>query len=518
MTLLLACPRAAPAEQVTARLDADRVSFSYDRRYVTLTGDARVYSQVAGDPSKFLRLQADLIEGDLSSGRFEALGNVSVVTADGSLRGASAFYNTRTSEFSLRRGALMAPVQGEGDGQVFGYAYAGEVDSDGQVIYLTDGRFTTCDRADPHYAVEVKRLRWDREQDRVVVQGGALRLYGLRIPLIPHFSYSLTGERGGAPDLLPFPSYSGRDGVRLGWAFHLTDPGRMPRARLGLTLMRRRGLRVDLRGDTEVGELTARVRASVKEDVEADVERLVTIDRLPEIGLGGSWPVGSEARLDADLSAGHYREEGGEGEPDVNEDRALLALRLTGGSPERERSGGGWWWLGGGQALYGDGQHYGHLGAGIGASATPAGWLSGSLEFSEWVTGGSTPFEFDDVDIDSELNGLLHMQLSERWGLKLGGRYDIERSCMRDYDAEVRLRDHCLTWKAGYHDAGDYISVGVEINGLLGNDRPPPHRSLEEGPPAYWHSTQEAPAHGPEDSEKGETEETADASEARLTQ
>lgn len=511
---LLICAPAShvPAEQVTATLDADQVDFSYDRKLVTLSGNARVHSQVVDDPSRFVKLRADTIEGDLSRGRFELLGDVSIITPQGALTGESAFYDTQRAEYSLRRAALMAPLTDLPDATVHGYAYAREITGENEIVYLIDARFTTCDRVEPHYCFAVDRLRWDTRTQQIVVEGGGIELYGLRIPLLPTLRHSFAADDEAALDTMPIPGYTGREGLRLGWQFLLGEPTDALSGHAGLALRQRKGLQTWAWGSADIGPLAARFGAGLRENNDGDIDNVISLDRLPEIGITGAWDLADVRSLSAGLTLGHYRQRAEDTIPRVEEDRALIEATVRGGIGAPNLPGSSWWWLRGSHALYGDGAHYSTIGGGLGAAATLTPWLSGSAELRHHLTDGASPFAWDDIDIETELDARGEFTLDRRWRLRLGGRYDLDRDEMRHWNVELRRREHCLTWKLGYSDRGEFFSMGVEIDGLFGNHQPPPQGRLEDGPPDFW--TRPAEADGAQQAGEDRQQSDYSASEA----
>lgn len=485
--MILALVPAAIAEEITVRLDADQVDFSYDRSLVTLSGDARVFSQIVDDPSRFAQLYAEMIEGDLARGRFELLGEVRIVTAQGTLRGDAAFYDAQAAEFSLRRAGLMAPVATAAEQTVHGYAYAREISGEDRIVYLVDGRFTTCDRVHPHYAVVAKRLIWDQSTQQLIVEGGGIELYGLRVPFLPRLKHSFAPADEEGLDLTPIPRYTGREGLRLSWEFMLGEPGSDINGRAGLGLRQRKGLQTWVWGTTaQEGPLTARFGASLRENNDGDIDQIISLDRLPEVGIAGEWALSDGVNLSTDLSLGHYRQRAEDAVPEVEEQRGMLEAILRGRPASYYQPGASWWWVAGSHARYGDGAHYSRFGAGLGASTSLTPWLSGSAELRHHLTDGVSPFAWDDVDIRTELQARSEVRFGPAWRLRLGGRYDFDSDDLRWWNAELRRWEHCLTWKLGYSNQGDFVTLGVEINGLFGNDEPPPQGSLEDGPPDMW--------------------------------
>jgi len=489
LVLIAVATAPSAAERVVTNFDADQVDFSLDRERVTLQGDAHLTSQVADDPSRYVRIEANLIEGDITSGHFEMLGDIRIVTPRGAMEGDSASYDAGTAQYSLRHGGIMVPL-GEGEGRevTCGFAYAQEIASEGEIVYITRGRFTTCSRPNPHYSFQAKRFRWNPETQQVVAYGGSLQLYGLEIPMLPEVPYSFGEAGGNMPSLWPFPTYTGRDGLRLGWNFNIGDAMDPPYTNVRVMWRQLRPLQVSTRTFYDVNEnLRARLRLGLREDVRQDIDRIVPVDRYPEIGLEGEWDVwGGDYGLQSDLSAGHYRQRREDDLAPVTEKRVRLQARLTGNPEGTYEPGELWWWVDASGALYTNGMHYEALGTGIGSAAQLTNWLSGSAEFRQWVTGGQTPFVWDDVDVKTELHTNMQFRLTEDWRVRLGGRYDIVNKDLRAWDAELRRREHCLTWKVSYSDISDNLMIGAEINGLFGNDEPAKDACPVDGPPDYW--------------------------------
>ncbi len=496
LLLILAGPLPCSAERVITNFDADQVDFSLDRERVTLEGDAHLVSQVADDASRYVRVEADLIEGDLSRGQFEMLGGIRIVTPRGTMEGDSAFYDARSAQYSLRRGGIMVPMgEGEDPRTACGFAYAQEIAREDEIVYITDGRFTTCSKVDPHYSFRAKRFRWDPKTHQVVAYGGSLKLYGMTIPMLPEVPYSFGESDGSMPSLWPFPTYTNRDGLRLGWNFNIGDAMDPPFTNVRVMWRQLRPLQISTRTFYDVNEnLRARVRLGLREDVRQDIDRIVPVDRFPELGVEGDWTLwGGDYGLESDLSAGHYRQRREDGLDPVTEKRMRLQARLTGNREGVNEPGEMWWWFDASGALYGNGTHYEAYGAGIGSAAELTDWLSANAELRQWATGGQTPFVWDDIDVKTELESNVQLKVSDRWRVRLGGRYDVVNGDLRSWDAQLRRREHCLTWKLSYSDVSDNFMIGAEINGLFGNDEPAKDACPADGPADYWEHRAAAP-------------------------
>ncbi len=397
LALALAAPVCAEMATITTR--GDNVQLSYDQKRVSLQGNAELITESLEDPSLRATIRADLIEGDLATGRFEALGNVEMITAEASLRGASLVFNARTSEYQLTRTSLMASHE-----RVCGYAYGREVNYSEGRLHIEHGFITTCDHVPPHYAIEARRLHYDLDKGEVVAQDGAVRIYGLRIPLFTsvHFNF---GDEPDQVDPIPQVRYQSRDGGALRWGLPYQNPGSPVKARGEALLTMRRGIRASLDIYGPVGGMTGHVRASHKEDVQADVDEWALIDRRPEFVLERAWDTDlfGGASLHTELSAGNFMEYAAGGRPTVHDRRAMIGMRLSSDEAARRRGVGNWWWIGGREQVYDEGEDYSVLEAGVGYGTELTDWLTGSATYSYHATRGESPFEFDDVDIAQEL-------------------------------------------------------------------------------------------------------------------
>jgi len=219
--------------------------------------------------------------------------------------------------------------------------------------------------------------------------------------------------------------------------------------------------------------------------VSNDLDEWVCVDRLPEVSLEREWETDmlGGTRLCGGLILGRYREDRRDGGTDIKDDRAMAELRMTRNYHRWAAGEGTWWWVGARQMWYDGGDDYTDLDFGVGAGTELLEGMPTSLTLRHHELSGRTPFEFDDVDIRTELIARTQAPLGDGWGLGLSGRWDLRADDLRDYEVQLRKRAHCLTWVAGYRDVGNRISVGVEVNGLWGNATPYSQRSIEEGPP-----------------------------------
>ncbi len=483
--LTVAGTSAVYGELVTITIDGDRVTYSPDERYVSVQGNARIVAQSEEDAARRVTIEANTIEGDLVKEVFEAAGHVFLVTAQGSMRGASLHYEASTSEFELQDPAVMVGLREVEGRKVCGFAYGRRVEKHGDRAYIFRGRVTTCDRVPPHFALEFRSAAYDTSNKKLTVRGGALRIYGLKVPLLPRASFDLGKAGGGKPSIVPLPSYSRREGLYLRWNLPLASPDSATDGNLHLRLTSKRGLIGRFDAQRPWGSWTGHLVMSRAEDVSNDLDELVSVDRLPEFSIGREWDSAmlGGTQISGGLTLGHYREDRGDGGPEIRDGRALAEFRIARNYGQWAEGEGTWWWAGARQAWYDSGDECTDLDFGVGAGTELPGGMTSSLTLRHHELGGRTPFEFDDVDLRTELIARTQAPLGGGWDLGLSGRWDLRADDLRDYELKLSKRVHCLTWVAGYRDVGERISVGVEVNGLWGNARPYSQRSIEEGPP-----------------------------------
>lgn len=472
---------------------AEDVEVGWDARTVSLRGNAELYGVSEQDPERWVRITADLIEGNLATGRFEALGGVLMFTERATMGGEALVFNANTSEFQLRRGGLAVALDDKAAEPVYGFAYGRELYSQrvgerrDQVVHLVGARFTTCERVDPHFALEAGEMVLDTSTRRLQVRDAAVRLYGVRVPLLPYFWTYVGGGPGGS-ELIPQASYTSRDGLALSWGLPIAIPQRQITTSGALRLTTRRGVRAELDMQGPLGGMTGHLRASVKEEVLSDFEERSLVDRLPELALGNAWQTDlfGGTQLDAQLAVGWYKQRGAEGEPDVSDGRALASVRF-GHNYEGQRQGTGqWWWVAATEQLYFGGGDYTILEAGVGAGGRLTDRLGGWLSYRYRYHRGASPFEFDDVDVPQLLSAGMRWDLDENWTLGASGYYDLDEGAVRDYRLELGRRVHCLTWKLWYRSLTGGVGLGIGLNGITPGDRSGQQWQLSDGPPDVW--------------------------------
>ncbi|MBI2843795.1 MAG: hypothetical protein HYX78_10380 [Armatimonadetes bacterium] len=376
---------------------------------------------------------------------------------------------------------------------------------------LTNATFTTCALDDPDYRITAREIRLTEEQ-RLKLTRVRIYLWNLRIVSLPKLSINV-GPGAGRETLLPRPGFNSRDGFFLSARYPISDTDRTE-ASLVLRPTTKRGIQGGVVGgyafrgstrqispyvqdfDSELrrgqsvlrpvideelclfpedqpqpailaafGAVLARERAF---DVD-DTGLLVT--RFPEIGVRyvspqvcivreGERPrLGAQAQLRA--SWGRFKEtpDGGYLNRLDTRGTASTTLATFRGSTALRATGLARY------SNYENGESFRALGAALDVSRIYPGGSFASLRLITHATSGTTPFEFDDIDIERELEGAgRYVRGRFTYGLLL--RYDLDERSLRDWEVSVAKRLDCLEPSISFRHRFSQISFGIRVLGL----------------------------------------------------
>ncbi len=487
LVVVLWLPAAWPEQgQAIITFDAAAVVYDMDGQIADLQGNVRVYIQLPGEEQRRVVVRAKSAKVDLTEYSIGASEGVRVATEEGVLEGEAFQYNGQTDEFRLTKARSVlefGAVAGEPQA-ARGYLTGKEIGQRNDVVYVIHGRITTCNRANPHYVLLADKLRYNPKAYKLEVWNGRLRIHGVTIPGYPgRMAFGLGPATYERPELAHIPRYSSRDHLYVPYSYWLLgDLDTELRSRMKVRVSQELGLR---------GWSTTTYQPDDKwqwdlvvsrmEDMYDDLGDVVLVDRQPELRVTRHLlpEADREQKLDAILSLGRFTEDLWEQgkprphRPDVTDERAMAELRFE-RHPQQRRLGIGHWY---GTSLrgmqYGEGGDYHDLSLWVGLGGQLSGSVSGSATLTHHFTGDDTPFLFDEVDVETELQPALDVQLNRRWSLAAEARYDLDESNIRHYDITLSRRSHCLTWRLVYHKVGHSIGLVVDINGLTGGTSPP---------------------------------------------
>ncbi|MBL4624209.1 MAG: LPS-assembly protein LptD, partial [Flavobacteriales bacterium] len=191
----------------------DSMRFDIAEQKVYLFGGAEVkYEGIA--------LKADYIELSLDSKEVLATG---VLDSTGKLAGKPEFVDggqTFTSEsmrynFETKKGKITKAITQEGDGYIHG-AQIKMMNDD--VIFIKNGKYTTCSNENPHFHIEASKLKFIKN-DKIVTGPAYLKIQNIPTPLAVPFGFFPNKETQTSG--LIIPTY----GESPGLGFFLNDGG-----------------------------------------------------------------------------------------------------------------------------------------------------------------------------------------------------------------------------------------------------------------------------------------------------
>jgi len=470
---------AAPRLIVTVDAGEGVLRYQWDRQLLEADQGVQIRLQVEGRPQQTVLIRAQQVAGSLKSGKLTAQEGVTVGTPQGVLTGSYLSFNAETDEFSLKEARAAVDLSPEQSGSLLAYAFGQEIGRRGEVVYVLRGKITTSDRRTPEYSLTARRIEYYPAANRFKIKGAAVKLYGVRIPLVPSFSFTVGGKEKEAPPLIPVPSYSSRDKLFLPYRFNFSGPQADLQSSLTLKLTQRRGIRAHSQNIYTGANWQAEGMVSQTEDYYAELGDHLIVDRRPQLqytkfsaapdqerGWAGSVTL---ANLIEDLKED---DDDPSPRPTVREQSLQLGLRYDWSSSPADAGDREWYSLAGRQSFYSTGDDYRDLALTAGASRRISKNLKGSLSLTHHITGGRTPFLYDRVEVRTELRSDIHLRMSPKWSVRADGRYDVGSGKLYDYEVELRRRAHALTWALRYRFIGNSLGIGLYITGLTGGTEP----------------------------------------------
>lgn len=479
--LLILCVLAVFAEGVPAASDseakktpseirilADNEEYYFDSQQYMAEGNVRV-------THRDTLLTADKVLGNPWTGDVEASGNVSFKSANRVLTGDSFTYNFKTEKgLAHNASANVDNVYFRGD----------ELKSEPERYTLTGSRFTTCNAEEPHYYLSARELVIQPGK-KLLARDVSLVFFGGRLFNIPKYSMGL-GEKKESESALPAVGISGKYGIHAGYEFDLATGPRTIGA-LDLRLSTRQVLQGGVTYDRIAGRPVF-LRATYRQAFYGGTRPDIMLSRLPEIGVQFSGGSGAEyfnsAREPLDLSRGlidplaslssHGRlntiGEVGLGkfieEPyhisSERTDARILAWLDPIPLDSRTIISPG---ISGRLSHYGKGDDYTALGFRLAVARRLGSNSFVSLTYITHSIHGSTPFEFDEIELPDELAAKVRFPVGSL-SLELGGRYDLRGHKFFDTEVSVAKVVHCIEPKITWRKRFQEFSIGVGLVGF----------------------------------------------------
>ncbi len=442
-------------------------------------------------------LRADIAEGNVATGEVKAEGNLLFGSEFGKMSAESIEYSFGTGIGRLRK------ARAEGSGILF---RGSEIAVEKEKYIVLNAAATTCSLEKPHFLLGATQITVV-PGDVAIAKKAYFQIGGFKMFSLPTIRISLNEERESEIPI-PVPGYSSRDGFFLRLSKDLiVSKKTYATAQLRPTTAKGVQGRFDyeylLIGRPSDKQLEQRI-VEVDRDLRfigfgpAGSRRLKTmpsphsyelrwycslqqqercydyknenlrLSRHPEIGLKwlygvtGVFPQPIEAlSAQAKLSFGRYKEYPGSIEGNRWDARILGAARIAQiGEPTSVRMVG----------LIRFSQYQGRktyrvFGAGLDISHAFSDSIGATFRFINHKESGSTPYEFDNLDIKREF-GVAIRRATPNTTQSLILRYDIDRQKLYDWQVTLSKVHHCLepsiTWRKQFNE----LQFNIRLVGL----------------------------------------------------
>lgn len=163
-----------------------------------------------------IKLEADFIEISLGKNELFATG---LPDSTGEMSGYPVFTQGGKSfdseemryNFKTQRGLSKTVRTQEADGYLHGEVVKKDT---GKVIYIKDGKYTTCDYRDPHFHIHAKKLKVIT-QDKIITGPAYLTVADIPTPLVVPFGFFPNTEERANGILIPTPGRAQSRGLSL---------------------------------------------------------------------------------------------------------------------------------------------------------------------------------------------------------------------------------------------------------------------------------------------------------------
>lgn len=453
---------------LSIKVVADNEEYDWTTQQFDAQGNVRV---TYGDTL----LTADTVHGDPFTGDVEAFGNVTFRNGDRTLNGEHFTYNYKTSiGLADNASAVMDNI----------YFRGKEMKTEPEKYTITGSRFTTCSLDHPHYYLSAREMEIVPGK-KLIARGVSIYLYGARLLTVPKYSVGLEKNEKTSQFSFPQIGVSGRYGAFAGYGFDLSGGSSIGSldARISTKHLLTGGVDYDRIADKPIF-----ARATYREPYYGGRKPNTLLTRIPELGIrfGSKRAIGTYSASQESLNLTRGLVDAREpvsGVTGVNVIGEIGAGRFIeypdSISSERLDTRLVAWMdpapIGRGTVFsprvsarfshYGTGDDYSSFGFSLAVSRKFGSESYGSFTYVTHSIHGSTPFNFDVVEIPHELAGRVGFPVGTFF-LEVGGRYDLSKGLLFDSDISIAKKLHCLEPKLTWRNRFRQFSLDIGVLGF----------------------------------------------------
>lgn len=448
---------------------AENEEFDWATQHFDAEGNVRV---TYGDTL----LTADTVVGDPFTGDVQAAGHVTFQNGTRTLNGENFTYNYKTNKgVAANASAVVDNIYFRGE----------ELRSQPNRYVIKGSRFTTCSDENPHFYMSARETEIIPGK-KLTARGVSIHLFGAKLISIPKYSVNLSKGEKTSQFKMPQLGVSGPYGAFAGYDFDLSSgPDTIARfdARTSTKQIFQGGLEFD-----RIAGQPVFLRTTYRQPYYAGGKPYTLLTRMPEVGIRFGTQNSNQAYSTSgeplDLARGFvHPQQGSPGKTGVNiiaeiGDGKFTELPSRVSSDRLDSRLVAWMdpisigsqtvfspGISGRFSHYGTGDDYSSIGFRLAVSHRFGGETYGSLTYITHSIHGSTPFDFDQVEIPHELAGIVGFPIG-RLFLEVGGRYNLSSGLMYDTQISIADRLHCLEPKLTWRNRFRQFSMDVRVLGF----------------------------------------------------
>lgn len=454
------------AEPVQIKVVADSVQSDLETLQFTAEGNARItYGETV--------LTADSVTGDMTTGDVVAHGNVTFKSLDRNLTSDAFTYNFKTKNGLANNADATA-------NHVFFHGEQLQANPEGYKI--AKSKFTSCDHNPPHYYITARELNII-PGDKMIAKEARIVMLGKTLVTLPSYTVSLDIEKKKSTKL-PVFGISENNGPYAGYEFNLSN-GSETMGGLDVRLSTKHFFQGGLLYDRIAGKPVF-ARLTYRQSFFSTTDRFLMVSRLPEVGMRFASsdmqenmllsrdaldsPRGTFSPLDSmdksgklniisEVGIGRFKEYPTRTNFIRAEARSVAWLNPIPVIDDKT-------FISPGASVrfshYGNGDNYSSLGARLAVARKLGNDTYVSLTYTTHAVSGKTPFEFDRVELPTELTGKIGFSV-KGYKLAVGARYDPRTDTIFDSDYSISKVFHCvepkITWKRQFNDLSFDIGI-----------------------------------------------------------
>lgn len=404
-------------------------------QYNDETGEIMADGQVKMN-HELTRIYSEHITGNINTGDMLANGQITWTEENSTLTGDQLKYNYKTKNGQMGRS------KGNMDGVLLD---AQETAMFPDKAFISQGSITKCPAKIPDYKMTADKIEV-YPGDKLIAHNVSFWIKNFKIFSLPKFTKSLK-EKDNEVSLIPRVGYDSHDGLSISQHFEYPVSGELS-VMTELAYYTQRGFEPQFglirRGEhSTISLINGTDYNDDREWYDRRPELLYTHEELPigKLPFNLQYKLYTGRIVEEDTNTDLWRSGG---EVYVSHTPIKLTDYTT-------------LYLGGGYeyTVYENNENRVIWRGNVGIKTAVNERINIGLGYNHASPNGSTPFIYDDIDIDNELTSEFSWQLDRLWQVGVNTSYDLDNSEMADVDYIIKRNLHCFETSIIYREKRD---------------------------------------------------------------